>query len=359
MRSSTSYDGDVIDFLYPAKATPITSRINVTAGTNPQSEYGLNGGHYICGIVGTDGLTNFYAFTPPNFKNFCNAIFANIDWAESDGQQISNSLLKCLFNPFQYVTSCIWVPIGDLGAGATNVDKIKFGFWKVDVKATKLGVHPFNTRSFDVPIKNHNQIARGSYLNRSPFRQINLEIEPFGSFELDGGKIGTASRVVANITTDVMTGVAYLRVNTVNGVPLYTGFAMTGVHIQVSDVTTNWIEATGNLVSSVVSSFTGNFMGALQGIGNSFSSLLPEVHTQGANGTLLTISNVPVVSFTFYQLPDEDRWDNGRPYMKNGVMQSLGTGYYVVENGATPITGATSSESDMVKNYLESGVYYQ
>ena len=204
-------------------------------------------------------------------------------------------------------------------------------------------------------------VARGSYLNRAPFRQIKLEIEPFGSFELDGGKIGSDSHVTANITTDAMTGIAYLRVNTIgeSSIPLYTGFAMVGVPVQISDVTTNWIEATGNVVSSIVSSFTGNFMGALQGIGNSFSSLLPEVHTQGANGTLLTISNVPVVSFTFYQLPDEDRWDNGRPLMKNGVMQALGTGYYVVENGATPITGATSSESEMIKNYLESGVYYQ
>lgn len=361
LRSSTSYDGDVIDFLYPAKATPITSRINIGKGLNPIAELGMNAGFYVCGIVGTEGLTSFYAFTPPFFKKFCNAIFSNIDWAESDGQQISNSLLKCLFNPFQYITSCIWVPVGGLGAGATSVDKIEFGFWKVDVTAAKLGPHPFTTRSFEVPIQNHNQIARGSYLNRAPFRQIKLEIEPFGSFELDGGKIGSDSHVTANITTDAMTGIAYLRVNTIgeSSIPLYTGFAMVGVPVQISDVTTNWIEATGNVVSSIVSSFTGNFMGALQGIGNSFSSLLPEVHTQGANGTLLTISNVPVVSFTFYQLPDEDRWDNGRPLMKNGVMQALGTGYYVVENGATPITGATSSESDMVKNYLESGVYYQ
>jgi hypothetical protein len=57
-------------------------------------------------------------------------------------------------------------------------------------------------------------------------------------------------------------------------------------------------------------------------------------------------------------LVDEDRADNGRPYCKNGTFSALGNGYYEVENGSTPISGAYEAEIDEVRNLLESGVYY-
>ena len=39
-------------------------------------------------------------------------------------------------------------------------------------------------------------------------------------------------------------------------------------------------------------------------------------------------------------------------------MQDLGAGYYVVENGAINVRGATRNEKEQIKQYLESGVYY-
>ena len=72
----------------------------------------------------------------------------------------------------------------------------------------------------------------------------------------------------------------------------------------------------------------------------------------------MTISLVPAVIETFYRIVDEDRSDNGRPYMKNGTMQDLGAGYYVVENGAINVRGATRNEKEQIKQFLEGGVYY-
>ena len=44
--------------------------------------------------------------------------------------------------------------------------------------------------------------------------------------------------------------------------------------------------------------------------------------------------------------------------MKNGTMQELGTGYYVVENGDINVSGATRNEKEQIKQFLEGGVYY-
>ena len=44
--------------------------------------------------------------------------------------------------------------------------------------------------------------------------------------------------------------------------------------------------------------------------------------------------------------------------MKNGTMSELGTGYYVAENGNIEVSGATRTEKEQIKQYLEGGVFY-
>lgn len=356
LRSSTSYDGDIMDTLYPTLSTPVTTHTVVTEGAFPASEYGLSQGSFICGIVGTDGLTNFYGFTASNFADFCSVIFSTIDWADISGQQITESLLKCLFNPFQYLTSVMWFPF-DASTGSTKVTGVKFGFWEVTVNAYKLGNIPFYRKSYDMPVTQHPQVARGTFLNSSPYRHIQLFINPWGSFEIDGGKVGKSSNVTVNEIIDCMSGIGYLSVNS-GGISLYTAYSQVGVNIQVSDLRTNLIESGGNLIGGIASLFTGNYIGSAVGIANAVESAIPNVNTKGANGSMISIASAPVINEIFYKIVDEDRSDNGRPYMKNGTMSELGTGYYVVENGNIEVSGATRTEKEQIKQYLEGGVFY-
>lgn len=357
IRSSTSFDGDVMDTLYPTLSTPVKKRTVVNDGLFPVAEYGLNQGYFVCGIVGEDGLTNFYAFIPTNFADFCSKIFSTLDWANISGQQITDSLLKCLFNPFQYLTSVMWFPCENVGAGSTQVSEVKFGFWSCDVTALKLGNKPFYSRSFDMPISQHPQVSRGTFLNASPFRRIQLTIDPWGTFDIDGGKVASAESVTVSETIDCMSGVGVMSVSA-GGVTLYSGYAQIGVNIQVSDLRANIIESGSNLLSSIGNLFSGNFLGSASGVANAVESAIPDVHTRGVNGTLLSIARIPFVIETFYKITDEDRADNGRPYMKNGTMQELGAGYYVVENGSINVQGATRNEKEQIKQFLEGGVFY-
>ena len=67
------------------------------------------------------------------------------------------------------------------------------------------------------------------------------------------------------------------------------------------------IESGSNLLSSIGSLFSGNFLGSASGVANAVESAIPDVHTRGVNGTLLSIARIPFVIETFYKITDEDR----------------------------------------------------
>lgn len=358
LRSSTSFDGDVVDYLYPVKATPSRQFVSVADGEfQTAKENGLVGGHFVCGIVGPEGLTNFYAFNYGWFQQFCNQLFANIDWAQNDAQQIGNSVLKCLFNPFQYITSCIWIP-GNVAVDAKEVTEIKFGFWSVNVHCNKLANIPIITKSYKMPVKQHPQVSRGTFLNSEPFRKITVSIFPWGRFNLDASAIGSASEISVSYRIDCMTGIARLGISA-NGVNIHTSDAMLGVPIQISDMQTNIIDSGMSALKSIGDLFSGNFLGAASGIGSAVTNMIPDVQTKGANGTIINAAASPVIICEFRTVSDEDRADNGRPLMKNGTFAGLGAGYYVVENGSFNLQYATENEKESIKSLLESGVYYE
>ena len=139
---------------------------------------------------------------------------------------------------------------------------------------------------------------------------------------------------------------------------MYTGYTQVGVNIQISDLRSDVIGSGGGILNSVMSGLTGNWLGALNGIADTVQNAFPTPTTKGVNGSLLSISAIPRIMHVFYIIVDEDLSDNGRPCMKNGTMDGLGEGFYIVENGSTPISGATMSEMDELKRILESGVYY-
>lgn len=361
LRSSTEFDGTIIDNLYPAKTSPVTQVYAIEDGTFPASA-GISGGCYVMGIVGEDGLNQYYAFTPASFKGFCSQIFTNLDWANISGQQITESLLKCLFNPFQYVVGCMWFPfpldaVDPDGAIVPSVAEIKLGWWTFKQACYKIPDKPRFNRRFTAPIVQHPQVSRGTYLNSSPFRRITMEVNPWGRFEIDGSVVGTADSVNVLETIDMMSGIAQLQVSTATQT-LHSQFAVVGVSVQISDLQSNVLGALLNTAGAVGQFATGNFLGSANGIVSAIDSILPTPISNGSNGSMLSTMRVPSIQHMFLRVADEDRADNGRPLMKNGTMQGLGAGFYIVENGSINVTGATKNEKEQIKQYLESGVYY-
>ena len=124
--SSSVANGLITDVLYPTKAKPSVSISNIgqSFATNFMQ------GNFIVGIINAyysnynvnQGAVTYYGMTMAQFGAFKNALLNDTTWLQTGNAwdlDISQSTLKALFNPFQYVTSVIWMPFSALELGMT------------------------------------------------------------------------------------------------------------------------------------------------------------------------------------------------------------------------------------------------
>lgn len=361
VRSSTSFDGGIADALYPKK--PQVNRQTVTGNPLWQIEQGFDvAGSYVVGVVNKQGLCNYYAMNPANFKNFANSIFGNIKWMVGDGiSGVSDNLIQIAVNPAQYITSVTWFPFT---LGGTQMSGISIGWWDVTgLTLYKLDDDLWKTKETSVTPTSHPQLERGNYLNCQPYRYIRVYIPPFGCLTVDSGKIRAGESIKISADVDPRTGHALCRVsvdNTGGGNELLgIMYSNIGVSISTSDIKTNFsnvISGASNALGSLSKLDIGGFA---KGVADSAMAVgSAEVSTKGGQGSTIGLTSHVYCYIDCMLLVDEDRADNGRPYCKNSKFSALGNGYYEVENGSTPLSGAYQSEIDEVKNFLESGVYY-
>lgn len=371
LRTSTAYDGAVQDLLYPSKKDPVITQITQKEQWWYDGTFSYRTGYWILGIVSTNGVTSYYAMDYTTFRKFCDKLLGTIDWAQLNTQEISDSLTKALFNPFQYVVSCMWFP--DLGSkdGWFIPNSIKFGWWAFD---TETGVfEPYEIpdsayieRTIQLRFPEHPQSEdRGVYLNKKPYRYCYLFINPWGCLEIDTDYMKEAyTELDAVMRIDLISGTGICRVvgksaEISNPQVIVQKATQFGVPVQISDIRQNIGGVFGGILSSLSSATYGNFLGVVNGLGNALTSNIPRLEESlGSNGSVVGLSYYPTCLTICYEVVDEDNADNGRPYCKNGTCKALGVGYYIAENGSILISGATKNELDSIKSYLEGGFYY-
>lgn len=371
LRTSTAYDGTVQDLLYPSKKDPVITQITQNEQWWYNGDFSYRTGYWILGIVSTNGVTSYYAMDYTTFRKFCDKLLGTIDWAQLNTQEISDSLAKALFNPFQYVVSCMWFP--DLGSkdGWFIPSAIKFGWWSFD---TETGVfepyeipdNAYIERTIQLRFPAHPQAEdRGVYLNKKPYRYCYLFINPWGCIEIDTDCMKEAyTEIDAVMRIDLISGTGICRVvgksaEISNPQVIVQKATQFGVPVQISDIRQNIGGVFGGILSSLSSATYGNFLGVVNGLGNALTSNMPRLEESlGSNGSVVGLSYYPTCLTICYEVVDEDNADNGRPYCKNGACKALGVGYYIAENGSILISGATKNELDSIKSYLEGGFYY-
>lgn len=371
LRTSTAYDGTVQDLLYPSKKDPVITQITQNEQWWYNGTFSYRTGYWILGIVSTNGVTSYYAMDYTTFRKFCDKLLGTIDWAQLNTQEISDSLTKALFNPFQYVVSCMWFP--ELGSkdGWFIPNAIKFGWWSFD---TETGVfEPYEIpdsayieRTIQLRFPGHPQAEdRGVYLNKKPYRFCYLFINPWGCIEIDTDYMKEDyTEIDAVMRIDLISGTGICRVvgksaAISNPQVIVQKATQFGVPVQISDIRQNIGGVFGGILSSLSSAIYDNFLGAVNGLGNALTSNIPRLEESlGSNGSVVGLSYYPTCLTICYEVVDEDNADNGRPYCKNGTCKALGVGYYIAENGSILISGATKNELDSIKSYLEGGFYY-
>ena len=365
LRSSATYDGNVIDNFYPAKQGA-TAKTTTVASPFVRE---IANGRYIVGIINSDasgiGAVHYYIFTQAQFNSLCEYLMSGISW--TNVTEITEDLEKVLFNPFQYIVSCTWIPFVPSTVGEA-LSSVPYGWWEISgVSCNRISRQPYSRLdTLSISISKHPQAARGNYLNGAPYSFYELIVPAFGTISLDSGYMAKLSDLYLAIHVDLVTGAGRLQImDATDGNIFRTVYAQVGVPIQLAQMATNvgaGLTAIGSAIGGIAGLATGNFFGAaiggLSAIGNAARADRPNTDTQGRNGGFEEFSenSIKLVGM-FYNVVDEDNDDRGRPLCQKKELYTI-PGYILTLDADINFAG-TKDELQQVKQYMESGFFYE
>ena len=394
------YDRRVIDRAYPAKHEYTLQRINIIPSWYGQSGRGFNvsDGTYILGVVSKTTLGNvggavqYYAMDYNQIRALLNYMLVDQFYSDAGfnitmtaNQQISHDVAKCLVNPIQYITSCMWFPcyVEDIVPGTPSLTTIAVGPWTTIGQGCPLTDYVGYRQSFTFELPVHPQSdARGAYLNYSPYSEFTCYMPPFGTFPIDPVFVDNlATRTVTvDLDVDGITGkgtIHLYRNDPVHGREevCYMASTQFGVPIQLAQITSDYmgtatslLQAGANLVGVGAQAYAGNVAGAIQSgvnslssIGNAVQSAMPQVITNGVNGSFLSITKQIGASCSvtakFTMLVDEDLAEMGRPLCK---VRQIDTFSGFVKCGEASIDyPAFDTEKTMIHRFMIDGFFWE
>ena len=378
-RTSTAFDGNIIDTAYPAKSYKTFS---ITTGTMWENSNWSKGTFVAC-ILGKNGLVNYYLFKTDAWKSFIEMIFTGTDWMKVPVSDIPEAVLKAAFNPGQYLLNCFWLPIDVQTEYIPG--HIFLGYWSI---AFEGGINQYSTiadnqslinKALTYKLAKHPQSeARGFYLNHAPYSTAYFYSHVFGIIEIDMNNVNPDAEITVNIAVDARSGDAELRAIQGNHVLALTRsniscpITVGNLQDNTSQTATTMASALPTLFNAategIVDKFTGKnneeieqhtyMSGVSGGIGNALTSLRGKNNVIFGKGSMLASLGKLDLIQEFVHITDGNNGYIGRPYCKLNTMETLGEGFYLVQNGMTNLTGAYSDETEQVRAYLEGGVFY-
>lgn len=365
IRSNTASDGNIIDMFYPAKTNVSIVDTNVsTAWYN----IAPSGGSYILGCINYQnsdkiGAISYYALTASQLASILNYLFTDNIFNSSSITEIGSGLFKSLFNPFQYIVSCIWFPFASSAFGSTQT-AVTVGYWSTGVNG--IIVNNVAEKTFvTATLPDHPQASsRGAYLNRAPFSKHTLYIPPFGSIPIDTNFITIGKYLYSAVLVDHITGQATIRValsasaNTLNEYNIMTErTGLIGVPIQLAQVLTDYVNTLNSGADIISSALKFDLSGIFKGLVSAVDSQMPKVSTAGANGSFIECLQYPKLISEFLPVVNENRSEFGRPLCENRTISQLSG--YIQCGEADHQFSATKTESEEINRNLKEGFFYE
>lgn len=363
-RCASSSDGNIIDVLYPAKTNVSITKVNVAC-----SWYNVapSGGTYVVGLINYDntnrvGAISYYALTSAQFSSLMGYLFSNNIFNASSITEMGEGLYKSLFNPFQYVSSCMWFPFSTPAFGSTAAD-VKVGYWSTGISG--IAVSSLAEKTYvTATIPSHPQISRGSYLNHAPYTRLTLYIPPFGSIPIDTNYVEIGNYLYSAVLIDHITGQATIRIaisQDANHLDEYNVITersgMIGVPIQLAQLMPDYIGTVQSVGGVLGGIFNKDLGGAINSAISAIQTQMPTVSTSGANGSFIETLQYPVLMVEHLRLVDEDNTEFGRPLCAIRTINTL-SGYIKCGNADHPFAG-TDYERQTINDYMRSGFFYE
>lgn len=386
----------VSDSMYPAHpgGTPQTTKF-----TSPFVN-SVDSGTYIVGVIGSDntdavGAITYYAMTPSQFGDLKATLFGtdgleamglmvNGQWTATD---VGEQFFKTMYNPFQYIASCIWFPIAPSDILGTAVTTMKVGWWIYTVNAKRIfqKVGTFYDGVNEIP--SHGQAGiRGWYLNYAPYSEHTLHGK-FGSipintsfFELDEGQY-SYKYIIVKYTVDYITGQCLVQIYSARETDVQsltkhlihkTQFLI-GVPIQLAQIGMDYLGAASTALNSITGTIrdtmigggvggtagaiAGALSGASSGIYNTLQSAMPQLETTGSNGSFINLNLQTELVSVFHTILWEDLDHKGRPYCLQNKIKFM-NGYVLCADGDVDFD-CLDDERVKISNYLTTGLFWE
>lgn len=364
-RASAAYDGSIIDSYYPAKNQ---YQIVYDTVANSWNNVSLSGGSFVIGILNYQssnriGSVSYYALTPSIMNQLLSYLYSDSIYNSSNITEIGEGLYKSMFNPFQYIVSCIWFPFKNNAFGSTETD-IKVGYWSTGING--LMVNAVSQKTFvTCTLPEHPQAAaRGSYLNFAPFTRHTLYCPPFGSIPIDTSFRTKGNYLYSAVMIDYINGDCTIRVSLCQDANHRNEYnvmcektASLGIPIQIAQIMVDaqkGIAAAGQVVGGIASL---NIGGVINGIANALDSQMPKVSTMGSNGSWITQTTTPLIISEFSYLVENDNDEMGRPLCQIRQINSLNGFIKTVQ--ADHEFNCTATERNMINTYMKNGFFYE
>lgn len=358
VRAASDFDTAIIDRLYPTKIDPqFESKLFTGDFSSGQGGKISKTGTFVIGIknkYGKYGLS-FYAVTPRKMGDLMYYMFSD-NWL--DASEITQNLQKLLVNPMDYISCCYWYPFN---IQKQDGDDMWFGYWNSEVEGYELYESDRIQVLYDfVTLDGHPQISRGKYLNASPYTSLTGVIFGFGRVPIDATLIAEDNSntlsIGAYIRVDLFTGIAELKIAGGHG-DAQKLTTMFGVPIQISQVTQDIIKPFISTLKAAESWAKYDYVGATAGIADAITSAFPQVQTTGTIGSAVAYEENARIEANYYKITDEDNAQLGRPLCSPKKINTL-SGYIKCENVDIDIP-ATSTEKDIIIQYMEDGFFYE
>ncbi len=394
--STTDFNGEIIDTTYPATTDIETHTYSLSNIFTTDITVGC----YIVGIISGGstqavGAISYYAMTSGEFGNFKNALFSDNNLITmglaildpSTGNltptitDMSLELLKTMYNPYQYVVSCMWFPFGKSAIpSSTPVTGIKMGWWEYpSLTGNRLYAQTFELGNEIIGFDHHPQYARGTYLDHSPYTRRTL-VGRFGTIALDSAYFEFGNQCYISYLIDLITGqcITKIAVRDASSTPTPTQEKLIaerqfliGVPIQIAQVGTDYLgtavsalntipQIMGGAISGIASgkgAVAGAIAGGASGIYNTLQTAMPQVETGGSNGSFLAPVNNTHMVEQFYKIVDEDIAHRGRPLCELRQLNTL-SGFILCAEGEIDISCYDNERKEIVR-YLTEGFFWE
>ena len=255
LRSASDYNSDIADnkyiTYYKSNATNSIEQTENSHWKVSLTSPTMTNGFFIVGVVNNDsaaiGATSYYYFSPKSMRYFLGRLMAAPTWLNITDASLSADLQKIMFNPMQYIVSCIYIPMelpASFRTQANMITDLPIGWWSIDLsgadamtifRATQQ--RPADNISFSMTIPRHPDAATRKYLKLSPYSEYTLEIAPFGVIALDSTKLYGNDTLNVSIRVDFITGRGTLRLRCGSGRNFYYAVAQVGIPISIAQIT--------------------------------------------------------------------------------------------------------------------------